>query len=205
MKRIYSFVIGVCLMISCSKNSVEQEQDLCKDAKSVPQITAVKLSNIYSLKQSVLGYLYKQDSIAVTFKYKDIEADIGTTANLILANPLVNTDGSRMSGYVNIFKKNVDNTFTKLVLKESYDFIILPVPTQAGLVVIGSNYPLRVVSLSSCSGEITYSMMFELDILNYVGGLKLNDKIKFQIYIKDRAGHISNTIETSETTLSENP
>ena len=33
MKRIYSLVFGLCVLVSCSKSSVEQEQDLCKDAK----------------------------------------------------------------------------------------------------------------------------------------------------------------------------
>lgn len=201
MKKIYVLVIGVCLIASCSKSSVEQEQDLCKDAKSVPQITFMKLSNTYALKKSLLGDFYKQDSIAVTFKYQDAEADIGTNPN----QNIVNADGSRFSGYIDIYKKNTDGTFTKLVFKESYNFLLLPVPTQGGLVVSASNYPLRITSLSSCSGEITYSMLFDLALLNFVGGLKLNDKIKFQLYIKDRVGNTSNTIETTETTLSENP
>jgi hypothetical protein len=101
MKKIYGLVIGVCLMVSCSKSNIEQEQDLCKDAKSVPQITFVKLSNTYALKKSFLGDLYKQNSISVTFKYQDAEADIGT-------NPfqkILNADGVNQSMYIDLYKK----------------------------------------------------------------------------------------------------
>ncbi len=199
MKRIYSLVIGLCVLISCSKNSVEQEQDLCKDAKSVPQITFLKLSNTYVLYKGLLG-TSKQDSIAMTFKYQDVEADLGTDIN----KKIVNANGSRETGYVDIFKKNTDGTFTKLVIKEPFNFNLLPVPTQGGQVIGGTYYPLRITSLSSCSGEITYSIMLYLDLLSNIN-LKLNDKIKFQIYVKDRAGNTSNVIETTETTISENP
>ena len=199
MKRIFSLVMGICLMVSCSKSSVEQEQDLCKDAKSVSQIIFVKLSNTYSNRVNLLGYNVKQDSIAMTFKYQDSEADLGTN----ISQKIVNADGSRETGYVEIFKKNADGTFSKLVFQETLNFSLVPVPTQGGQVVSGSNYPLRITSLSSCSGEITFSTRFELSFLSNIG-LKLNDKIKFQIYLKDRALHISNIIETTETTLSEN-
>lgn len=69
MKRIYSLVIGVCLLVSCSKSSVKQEQDLCKDTKSVPQITFVKLTDTFSNRINLFGDKVKQDSIAITFKY----------------------------------------------------------------------------------------------------------------------------------------
>ncbi|MDZ7900036.1 MAG: hypothetical protein U5N85_18695 [Arcicella sp.] len=201
MKKIYILVIGIFLIASCSKSSIEQEQDLCKDAKSVPQITFVKLSNTYALKKNILDNFYKQDSISVTFTYQDTEADIGTN----FSQTIVNSDGSRFSGYVDIYKKNADLTFTKLVTKESYNFFLSPVNTKSSLEINASNYLVRITSLSSCSGEITYSMLFDLALLEYVGGLKLNDKVKFQLYIRDRVGHTSNIIETSETTLSENP
>ena len=71
MKRIFSLVIGLYVLVSCSKSSVEQEQDLCKDAKSVPQITFIKLSNTFSNRVNLFGDKVKQDSIAITFKYQD--------------------------------------------------------------------------------------------------------------------------------------
>ena len=69
MKKIYSLVIGVYLMVSCSKSSVEQEQDLCKEAKSVPQITFVKLSNTFSNRVNLFGDKVKQDSIGLQVPY----------------------------------------------------------------------------------------------------------------------------------------
>ena len=200
MKRIYSLVIGVCLLVSCSKSSVKQEQDLCKDTKSVPQITFVKLTDTFSNRINLFGDKVKQDSIAITFKYQDAEADIGT----FTAQKILNVDGSIEAFFADILKKNADGTFTKLILKEPFNSSLYPVLTQGNQVIGGSNLPFRLTSLSSCSGEITYSIPFEFGVLFNIG-LKLNDKIKFQIYIKDRALHTSNIIETTETTISENP
>ena len=200
MRNIYGLLIGIFLLASCQKNSIEQEQDLCKSAKSIPQITFIKLSNIFANKVDILGYKYKQDSIAVTLKYQDAEADLGTD----VSKKIVNADGSRETIFVNIFKKNSDGTFIKLILQESINFSLIPVPTVSGKIITGENYPLRVTSFSSCSGEITFSLTFGFFSLNYIG-LKIGDKIKFEFYIKDRAGNISNIAETSETTFSENP
>lgn len=200
MKRFYSLLIALCVLVSCSKSSVEQEQDLCKDAKSVPQITFVKLSNTFSNRVNLFGYKVKQDSIAITFKYQDTEADIGT----FNAQKILNADGSIEAFFADILKKNADGTFTKLILKEPFNSSLYPVPTQGNQIISGSNLPFRLTSLNSCSGEITYSIPFEFGVLFNIG-LKLNDKIKFQIYIKDRALHTSNIIETTETILSENP
>ena len=199
MKSFFFLAIGICLILSCSKNSVEQEQDLCKEATSVPKITFVKLANTFSNKAYLLGGKIKQDSIAVTFKYQDTEADIGTSAN----QKIVNGDGIDKSVFIDLFKKNTDGTFTKLSLLEPYNFSILPVPTQGGLIIKGSNYPVVITSFSSCSGEITCSMIFEFPFLQNVK-LALNDKVKFAITLKDRATHFSNIIETTETTISEN-
>jgi hypothetical protein len=201
MRKIYITIIGLLLIVSCSKSSIEQEQDLCKDAKSVPQITFVKLSNtFFSNRLDILGNVMKQDSIAITFKYQDAEADIGI-------NPyqkIFNVDGSKEVYFADILKKNTDGTFTKLILKEPINLSLFPVPTKGGLVVGGSSLPFVITSLSSCSGEITCSLIFSLALLSNIG-LKIDDRIKFQIYIRDRALHSSNTIETNETTLSENP
>ena len=200
MKGIYSLIIGLCVLVSCSKSSVEKEQDLCKDANSVPQITFVKLSNTFSNRVNLFGDKVKQDSIAITFKYQDTEADIGT----FTAQKILNADGSIEAFFADILKKNADGTFTKFILKEPLNSSLYPVPTQGNQVIGGSNLPFRLTSLSSCSGEITYSIPFEFGVLFNIG-LKLNDKIKFQIYIKDRALHNSNIIETTEATISENP
>ena len=166
----------------------------------MPQITFVKLSNTYSNRVNLLGYNIKQDSIAMTFKYQDAEADLGTNSY----KKIINADGSWEVFYADILKKNADGTFTKLILQEPINSSLLPIPTQGGQVIGGSNLPFRLTSMSSCSGEITYRIPFEFGVL-YNIGLKLNDKIKFQIYIKDRALHTSNIIETTETTISENP
>ena len=200
MKSFFILAISVCLILSCSKNSVEQEQDLCKDATTIPKISFIKLSNTFSNRVNLFGDRVKQDSIAITFRYQDTEADIGT----FTAQKILNADGSREAFFADILKKNADGTFTKLILKEPFNSSLYPVPTQRNQVIGGSNLPFSITSLSSCSGEITYSISFEFGVLNYIG-LKLNDKIKFQIYIKDRALHTSNIIETTETTISENP
>ena len=203
MKKYCNLILGLCLMFSCSKSSVEQEQDLCKDAKSVPQITFVKLSNTYSLHKGLLS-TYKQDSIAITFKYQDAEADIGTGVGTGFPQQIPNADGINQSVFIDLYKKNTDGTFTKLILTESLNYIIFPVPTQGGITIGGSNSPILIKSISSCNGEITCSYIFEFTILKNFK-LALNDKIKFSIILKDRATHYSNVIETTETTLSENP
>lgn len=200
MKLFFIFTISIFSIFSCSKSSVEQEQDLCKDATTIPKISFVKLSNIYSARINFLGFKVKQDSIAVTFKYQDAEADIGTS----ISQKLLNADGINQSVYIDLYKKNTDGTFTKLILAESFNSSIVPVPTQKGVIFTSSNYPFVVTSFSTCSGEITYSTVFELGLLPYLK-LALNDKVKFSITLKDRATHFSNIIETTETTISENP
>jgi hypothetical protein len=200
MKRIYSLIIGACLIVSCSKSSIEQEQDLCKDAKSVPQIAFLKLTNTFLQTVDVLGIPSKIDSISITFKWQDVEADLGTD----IIKKILNSDGSRESILIDLLKKNADGTFSKLLLSESLNIATYPFLTEGKQILGGGSLPYYITTLSSCNGELSFSMRFTLSVLGNIG-LKINDKIKFQIYVKDRASHLSNIIETTETTLSENP
>jgi hypothetical protein len=202
MKSIIAFILSILFAISCKKDIIVPTETPCNDAISVPQISFLKLSNIYSKKHNFLGYEVKQDSIAVTFKFKDLEGDIGINPS----EKLFNDDGINQTVFINILKKNTDGTFSKLSLPEPYNFYIFLPNSTTGISSSNFNNYSTIKRFSDCTGEISCSLIFELDILILQRiNLAQDDKIKFSITLKDRLTHLSNIIETSETTISENP
>ncbi|MEA5457496.1 hypothetical protein VB796_00500 [Arcicella sp. LKC2W] len=201
MKILAIFIILSISFIACQKEISTPVESNCKTAASVPQISFLKLSNIYSKKNNFLGYEVKQDSITLTFKFQDSENDIGINPS----EKLFNDDGINQTIFINVLKKNNDGTFSKLSLPEPYNLYLFLPNATTGISPSISNYS-TINFFSDCTGEISCSLIFELNFLLLQRiNLAQGDKIKFSITLKDRSSHLSNVIETTETTISENP
>lgn len=108
------------------------------------------------------------DSLVLTFAFEDGDGDIG----------FPESDTSSRDIFVKLFEKQ-NGVFVPIVFTDTLLFTY----RMPYLEPTGNN--------SSLKGDVIISY------LGYLLGVP-NDTVRYELYIKDRAGHISNTITTSE-------
>jgi hypothetical protein len=136
-----------------------------------PEISFLEMKKIKTMGSS--GY---KDSVTITLSFKDGDGDLGSyeTQNYF-ADLLAKQDG----------------VFKKIVVKDTIPVVYLDKNgTFPPLNPDGRQGPIE--------GTLSYGVSTEL--AKYFGNLA-NVSIKFKVYIKDNAGHSSNTIETPEVTI----
>ena len=108
------------------------------------------------------------DSLVLTFAFEDGDGDIG----------FPDSDTSSRDIFVKLFEKQ-NGVFVPIVFTDTLLFTY----RMPYLEPTGNN--------SSLKGDVVISY------LGYLLGVP-NDTVRYQLYIRDRAGHISNTITTTE-------
>jgi hypothetical protein len=136
-----------------------------------PEITFLELK-----KQKTQGSSGLKDSVTITLSFKDGDGDLGSyeTQNYF-ADLLAKQEG--------VFKKIIKNdTIPDVYLDKNGTFPPLNPDGRQG--------PIE--------GTLSYGVSTEL--AKYFGDSS-SVSVKFKVYIKDNAGHSSNTIETPEITI----
>ncbi|HEX5001108.1 MAG TPA: hypothetical protein VFW78_01320 [Bacteroidia bacterium] len=108
------------------------------------------------------------DSLVLTFSFEDGDGDIGTPSSDTITRDI----------YVTLFEKQ-NGVFVP---------IVFPDPT---LMTYRLPYLQPTGNNTSLKGDVVISY------LGYLIGIP-NDTVRYDLYIKDRAGHISNTITSNE-------
>jgi len=108
------------------------------------------------------------DSLVLTFSFEDGDGDIGTPSSDTITRDI----------YVTLFEKQ-NGVFTP---------IVFPDPS---IMTYRLPYLRPTGNNTSLKGDVVISY------LGYLIGIP-NDTVRYDVYIKDRAGHISNTISSSE-------
>ena len=123
----------------------------------------------------------KIDSIIMSIRFEDGDGDLGITAAEIKANPKY---------------KDFRNFEVDVLLKKNVQYVpVLFSPKIGGLI----NFQLRPDQKPGpIEGSISYSTQFVYAFYKGYSPLftEFNDTLKFQIYIKDKEFHQSNTVET---------
>ena len=160
------------LMLSCVKEP---------DFNSTPAISFESIQKITKTSSDGFGGKTKIDSIIMSVRFEDGDGDLGITAAEIKANAKY---------------KDFRNFEVDVLLKKNGQYVpVLFSPKIGGLM----NFQLRPDQKPGpIEGSISYSTQFVYAFFKGYSPLftEFNDTLKFQIYIKDKAFHQSNTIET---------
>ena len=148
----------------------------CFNEPNYPDTPSIEFSHIQSYARPGKG----GDSIPLVISFRDGDGDLGED------------DTTKKNCLVTAFKKQ-DGRYTQIVFLTPDD--------------LSGTFPrLNTGSSSSLEGDITYKMEFYYMFTGkYRPTLKVKDTVKFRVQISDRAGNLSNTVETSDVVLGVNP
>lgn len=139
------------------------------DYPDTPQIEFYDISSTPSVDQNTGGY---KDSVVISIKFKDGDGDLGYTQSEI--DSLRNT--SNYNYVVNQFRK-VSGEYVPYVPIEPYSGYFFQISNEK---------PGPLEGIIHYNGVQIYHSFYPFP----------KDSIRFEVYIKDRAGNISNTITT---------
>lgn len=134
-------------------------------------------------KQTVLDAIdgQKKDSVILTIKFQDGDGDIGFDSKLDVDA----INAASLKGDFHFVVKTFQQRRGRLVARDDFNF---------------SGFPPRLKNdgkIGPIEGKLDYSMDFPFSFT------AKKDSLKFQVFIKDRAGNISNTIESKFIVLNE--
>lgn len=111
------------------------------------------------------------DSLQITINFQDGNGDIGY--------PLDQRNADNINYFLTVFRQS-DGEFKEVVLPPGFTY----------------NGYTPLLSPTTISGPIDGTITYKL-VFNYSFSQAVNDTLRFRVQIKDRAGNISNAIDTS--------
>jgi hypothetical protein len=153
----------------------------CYKEPTFDVVPAIEFADIR--KETVLDAIdgQKKDSVILTIKFQDGDGDIGFDS-----------------------KKDAD-AINAAAIKGDFHFVVKTFQQRRGRVIPRedfnfSGFPPRLKNdgkIGPIEGKLDYSMDFPFSFT------AKRDSLKFQVFIKDRAGNISNTVESKIIVLNE--
>ena len=172
-----SFLLSFILLTSLLLWNCVKEPEF----STTPAIKFESIQKITKTSNDGCGGKTKIDSIIMSIRFEDGDGDLGITAAEIKANPKY---------------KDFRNFEVDVLLKKNGQYVpVLFSPKIGGLI----NFQLRPDQKPGpIEGSISYSTQFVYAFYKGYSPLftEFNDTLKFQIYIKDKEFHQSNTVET---------
>jgi hypothetical protein len=151
------------------------------DYSMTPAITFESIQKITKTSNDGFGGKAKIDSVIMSVRFEDGDGDLGITAAEIKAN----------SKY-----KDFRNFEVDVLIRKNGKFVPITFSPKLGGLM---NFQFRPDQKPGpIEGSIAYSTQFVYAFYKGYSPLftEKNDTLKFQIYIRDKAFHQSNTVET---------
>lgn len=146
----------------------------CKQRPTFPASPEISFLDIKKIKTQ--GSSGAKDSVTITLSFKDGDGDLGSTET---------------QNYFAELQAKQDGVFKQIVVKDTIPIVYLDKNGKfPPLNPDGRQGPIE--------GTLSYGVSTEL--AKYFGDSS-SVSVKFKVYIKDNAGHPSNTIETPEVTI----
>lgn len=147
----------------------------CKQRPTFP--ASPEISYLEMKKMKVIGSSGYKDSVVISLYFKDGDGDLGnyTSTNY----------------FCDVFAK-LNGDFAKVIIQDS----VLPIT------YLDKNGTFPSLNPDGRQGPIEGSLNYgaSLDLRFYIKDSS-SYTLKFKVYVKDNAGHSSNTIETPEVTI----
>jgi hypothetical protein len=181
MTQISCWLLSLTLLSSCLK---EPEWSV------TPEIKFEKIEKFTKLSNDGFGGKTKLDSVVMYIRFQDGDGDLGVTEAEIKSNPAKYKDFRNFE--VSVFHKK-NGTFDLVTFS----------PALGGLI----NFNLKEnQKAGAIEGSIAYSTQF---VYAFYKGYSprftpTNDTLKFQIFIRDNAKNVSNTVETEPIVIFQN-
>lgn len=179
LSYLLGFIILAAITVSCELITGPNYADTPRiDFKEIKKFRTTSFSNMV-------------DSLSIALRFQDGDGDLGIPDEERGKSPYLNTDsipdgkGGKITKYYNYYVK----TFRKI------NGVFTPIDYSPNLTGI---YPdLNSGKKGPIEGTLYYGPIFPL------GFSPVNDTLRFEIFILDRAFHISNTVETSEVIINQ--
>jgi hypothetical protein len=181
LARISYWFISFAILSSCLKEP---------EWSATPEIRFEKIEKITKVSNDGFGGKAKIDSVIMTIRCPDGDGDLGVTQAEIVANPAKYKDFRNFEVAV-LHKKN-----------GKFDPITFT-PPLGGLMNFNFNPDQKTGAIE---GSISYSTQF---VYAFYKGYSPrftpnNDTLKFQIFIRDNAKNVSNTVESDPIVIFQN-